>query len=339
MPERAATQLGDPRHRDRARSFASGIHISTVPVWRRRGGQWHSLVHVHIIAPTKADCEEVFVEMMDALLLEGHLRFEAVPRPSAVEVRPAAVEVRPDTIEVRPDALVEFDFSPHTAGVSSGYDRGDAVELVAAGPGDRDIVHDVGPGGDDSALMHAQRVGNRDVFEFLDPYMYSKWRSGYGSWVAVFFTKYKILGGQTPSGGGQAPPVVHRCNAHISICKGTISKERLTEGVDRAKQVVEKLMKKGRHFQGQAFFDMGIEGNGHEHYSWSDILVSSPLHPTCFAIMHAISPQMPRRNFHVSFDTWPRDTPAAHEVRPIDEVRPIAPAEPGRSGSSTDRHA
>ena len=283
----------------------------------------------------------------------GHLQFEDVPRPTAVEVRPAAVEVRPDAIEVRPDALVEFDFSPHTAGVSSGYDRGDAVELVAADPADRDIVRDVGPGGDDSALMHAQRVGNRDVFEFLDPYMYSKWRPGYGSWVAVFFTKYRILGGQAPllggqtpsgggqapSGGGQAPPVVHRCNAHISICKGKISKERLAEGVDRAKQVVEKLMKKGRHFQGQAFFDMSIEGNGHEHYSWSDILVACPLHPTCFAIMHAISPQMPRRNFHVSFDTWPRETPAAHEVRPIDEVRPIAPAEPGRAGSSTDRHA
>ena len=331
LTEQEAGHLDEEACRGQARHFAVCVHFSRLPVWRRRGVWWHAFVHVHIIAPTGQDCEDVFMELIDTLLLAGHLQFEHVPRPKESKVGLDRLEVGPTTIEVRPDALVEFDFNPQTAGGSRGDDCGEVVELVLAGTEELEGAPEVGPSaGEDTALVHAKRVGTREVVELVDPYVYSRHHAD-ASWVAVFFTKYTI-------GGGQTPPVEHRCHAHISICKCKISKEKLDQGVARAKHVVERLLgKKSRHWQGQAFFDLECSGNGAEHYSWADILVQSPLHQTCFAIMHAISPNWPRVNFHMSFDSRPRTT---GEVRPMpgdtDEVRPIAPAEPSRAGSSTD---
>lgn len=337
LPERlAAKHLDKDACRGQIRPFESGIHSSTVPVWRQRGGVWHAFVQVHIIALTRRDCEEVFMELMDMLLLAGHLQFEDVPRPTQFTVSLDWVEVGPTAIEVRPGALVEFDFNPDTAGGSPGYDCGEVVELVLAGTEELDVAREVGPSaGEDTALVHAQRVGTREVVELLDPYVYSRHHSS-GSWVAVFFTKYTI--DITPPGLAtecQTPPVEHRCHAHISICKCKMSKENLADGVERAKHVVDRLLRKrDRHWRGQALFDISIPGNGGEHYSWADILVQSPLHRTCFAIMHAISPKWSRVNFHMSFDS--RQKPEPRQKPEADEVRPIAPAEPSRAASSTD---
>ena len=197
---------------------------------------------------------------------------------------------------------------------------GEVVELVLAGTEELDVAREVGPSaGEDTALVHAQRVGTREVVELLDPYVYSRHHSS-GSWVAVFFTKYTI--DITPPGLAtecQTPPVEHRCHAHISICKCKMSKENLADGVERAKHVVDRLLRKrDRHWRGQALFDISISGNGGEHYSWADILGAVSAAP----------------NFHMSFDS--RQKPEPRQKPEADEVRPIAPAEPSRAASSTD---
>ena len=172
--------------------------------------------------------------------------------------------------------------------------------------------------GEDTALVHAQRIGTREEFQLVGPYVHSRHHQEI-SWVAVFFTKYTI-------GGGQTPPVEYPCNGHISICRVRISQEKLDEAVARARHVVANLKAKGsRHWQGAALYDPEKSGNGAENYSWADISVHSPLHQTCFAVMHAISPRWPRVNFHASFDT-----------RPWGEERVTTLAPPGGAGSSAD---
>ena len=122
--------------------------------------------------------------------------------------------------------------------------------------------------------------------------------------------------------GDRAPPVEHRCNAHISICKCNMPKENFICGVERAKHEVDKLLRKrDRHWRGQALFGSSIPGDGEEHYSWADILVQSPLHRTCFAVLHAVSPKWPRPNFHMSFDSRP-PKPEPRQQPPVDQVRP-----------------
>ena len=83
-----------------------------------------------------------------------------------------------------------------------------------------------------------------------------------------------------------------------------MSKEQLACGVERAKQLVDRLLRRrDRHLRDQASFDATIEGNGGEHYSWANLVVQFSLHCTCCAITHAIRPQKARPCFHLSFES------------------------------------
>jgi hypothetical protein len=318
VTEELVKHSGEGCSRGQTRLPSVCIHISKLPVWRRRNGRWHCFVHVHLLSHSGNDCKDIFLEMFDELLAGGHMEFEHVPRPVVSVVSPGTLDFSSGTLEVRPEVLTELDFKPETASGCPDDDCGEPVELLPEAMNAPDDTPKVETVGDDSARVHAQRIGTRDVFEIVDPYIYSRYYPG-EAWVAMFFTKYRKSEGEAPPEEAElprycrwrTPPVEYRCYAHISICKCKISKMELDLAISRAKHVLDSLQAKAskgqRQLRGTATYNAEYS---RENYAWADIHVQSPLHQTCFAVLHAISPSWPRVNFHASFDTRPHPHPA-----------------------------
>jgi len=224
-----------------------------------------------------------------------------------------AVEVRHDTeaalVEGSSDAADTADFNPELVQDGQRDDRGEEMELLEHSIGEvlpledlsageeagstgevRPSIGDVRPAyGMETAWVHAARIGAHETFELVDPYVWSRFDSQ-ASYVAIFFSRYSFEGREV------------ECDGHITICKCRISREQFEQGVPRAEAVVTSLRATARssHWRGRAVFRPEYSK---EHYALSDLLVQSPLPRTCFAVMHAMSPRCPRREFHISFNS------------------------------------
>ena len=89
LPERMAPHhVDEDARRGQTRPFESCIHWSTVPVWRHRGGVWHTFVQVHIIALTAEDKDDKSGMVLNRLITwERHqLLWESDPRQPELSI-------------------------------------------------------------------------------------------------------------------------------------------------------------------------------------------------------------------------------------------------------------